>query len=419
MNANELKELYLKLKEREVNLDLLEEADNLRMEAKKTNNDEYYLRGTLLIIDIFMHGDETLLDDALRLGIDNYNLARDYSEKFPDIYKTYLSFLAYIYITKQLYQQALQVETERKNYIDPTDKNEVNRWQLELAYIYNAIDEKTEALRKFQAILVNDPDNETKSVCLSDLAQLYIEEHDFDNAKKTLEENYRFAKEINDEEGIRYINCLKGKIYHLEGNFKNSYNTLYPLVKDIKELNMENFNYLNEFLSLLIDMGRYNEGLDIVNRYYKEVGFSYDLADKLLFYKNALRLEVSENLKKKKGNLFDSNSLLEEIDKLEKEILKNKEINSSKIKESELDLDTFNKERAITSKIKDSLLNINTTNYRSLREFIFDFAKSLNDVIPMDEVLVVLFDKSLNQDLSIMPLKEELISTYQHKHNCF
>ena len=417
MNANELKELYLKLEEKEISLDLLEEADSFRQEAKKAGNDEYYLRGTLLIIDIFTQGDDNLLDDALRLGLDIYNLARSYSEKYPDIYKRYLYLLSYIYITKQLYQQALPIETERKNYIDPSDKDEVNRWQLELAYIYNALDEKNEALRKFQAILVNDPDNETKSVCLSNLSQLYIEERDFDNAKKTLEENYRFAKEINDEQGIRYINCLKGIIYRLQKEYKNSYNTLYPLIKDIEELNIENFNYLNEFITLLIDMGRFNEGLELINKYFNEVAYSFDLADKLVFYKNALKLEIEENGKKKRNSLFDAISLLDKINEIEKEIQKNKEVKTSKIRESELDLDAFNKERTISSRIKENLLKVNTSNYDSLRDFLLSFASSLNDVIPMDEVLVVLFDKTLNQDLTIIPLKEELISTYEYKNN--
>ena len=417
MNAIELKELYLKLKEREVNLDLLEEADHLRMEASRAGNDEYYLRGTALILDIFTQGDDSLLDDALKLGVDNYELARSYSDKYPDMYKDYLLHLSYIYITKQLYQQALSIETERKNYLDPNDNNEVNRWQLELAYIYNAIDEKNEALRKFQAILLNNPDNETKSVCLSNLAQLYIEAHDFDNAKKTLEENYRFAKTINDEEGIRYINCLKGKIYHLQNDYKNSYNTLYPLIRDINELNIENFNYLNEFISLLIDMGRLNEGFVLVNKYYEEVGNSFDLADKLTFYKNALKLEVELTNKKKRGSLFDSTSLLDMISSLEKEIQKNKEIKASKVRESEFDLDSFNKERVITNKIKDNLLKINCNSHESLRDFLITFGKSLVEVIPMEEVLVVLFDKTLNQDLSVMPFKEELITTYQYKNN--
>ena len=223
-STNELKELYLLLKEKEVSLDLLGEADALRQEAKRSNNDEYYLKATVLILNIFTQSEDNLLDDALKIGADTYELARNNASQYPDVYKDFLSQLSYIYITKQLYQQALLVENELKNYLNPENKEEVNRWQLELAYIYNAIDEKSEALRKFQAILLNEPDNETKSVCLSNLAQLYIEANDFDNAKKTLEENYKFAREIGDEEGIRYITCLKGKIYRLLKDYKNSYN---------------------------------------------------------------------------------------------------------------------------------------------------------------------------------------------------
>ena len=179
MNSNELNELYLKLKEKECSLDLLGEVSDFSKLAKDSNNDEYYLRSINLILNIFTQADDnSLLDDALRLGLDNYELARSYSDKYSDIYKEYLQKLSYIYITKQLYKQALSIENEYKNYIDPENKDEVNRWQLELAYIHNAIDEKNEALRKFQAILLNNPTDEIKSVCLSNISQLYIEAND-------------------------------------------------------------------------------------------------------------------------------------------------------------------------------------------------------------------------------------------------
>lgn len=410
MNSNELKELYLRLKEKEVNLDLLGEADIFRNEAKKSNNDEYYLRGTCLILDIFTASDN-LIDDALRLALDSYELARSYSDKYPDIYKELLSKLSYIYITKQLYTQALSIENELKDYIDPDDLDEVNRWQLELAYIHNAIDEKAEALRKFQAILLNKPDNNLKSVCLSNIAQLYIESHDFVSAKKTLEENYKLAREINDEEGIRYINCLKGKIYRLEGNYKDSYNTLYPLIKDINEINIENFNYLNEFINLLIDMGKYSKGLEFAEAYFKSVDSSIDLQDKLTFFKNILKMDVLNA--PRRNFVFDYTKLFKDIEDLEREIQKNKEINANKMREAELDLDALNKERFITNKIKDNLLKVSTPLSSSLREFFMDFGRSLTEVVPMDEVIVILFDKSLNQDFQIIPLKEELVSTYQ------
>ena len=418
MTSIELNELYLKLKEKEVNLDLLGEADNFRTLAKDSNNDEYYLKAINLILDIFTQADDnSLLDDALRLGLDNYELARSYSDKFNDMYKEYLQKLSYIYITKQLYKQALAIENEYKDYINPENKDEVNRWQLELAYIYNAIDEKNEALRKFQAILLNNPKDEIKSVCLSNISQLYIEANDLVNAKKTLEENYSFAKAINDEEGIRYITCLKGKILRLQNDYKNSYNTIYPLIMDIKEINIENLYYLNEFLNLLIDMERFSEGLELASKYFEEVNDSLDLEDKLLFYKNTLRLEIEQNTKKHRGSIFNSTLLLDKINKLEKEIEKNKEINSSKLRESELDLDALNKERSLTNKIKDNLLQINNLNNESLRDFMMSYGDNLSSVIPMDEVVLVLFDKTLNQKLALYPLKEELITTYDYKQS--
>ena len=378
LSTNDLKELYLLLKEKEISLDLLEEADNLRKEAHLANNDEYFLRATLLILDIFTQGEENLLDDALKVGVESYELARNNSDKYPDIYKDYLSRLSYIYITKQLYQQALSVETELKDYINPENKEEVNRWQLELAYIYNAIDEKMEALRKFQAILLNEPDNETKSVCLSNIAQLYIEANNFNNAKEVLEENYKFAREIGDNEGIRYITCLKGKIYRLLKDYKNSYNTLYPLVKDIDELTIENFNYLNEFINLLIDMEHYNEGLQVASIYYDKVGNSFDLADKLLFYKNTLKMEIEVNSKKKRGTSFDSTILLDKIGELEKEIQKNRDINTQKIRETEIDLDSFNKERIVTQKIKDNLLKVNVSSFCVTIRSLLNESKSIS-----------------------------------------
>ena len=83
--------------------------------------------------------------------------------------------------------------------------DEVNRWYLEMAYIYAALNQKDKALLNLKAILNNYPSDYLKSYALSNITKLYIDQNMIAEAKDTLNECIALVY-LNDKEGIiRYL----------------------------------------------------------------------------------------------------------------------------------------------------------------------------------------------------------------------
>lgn len=404
---------YNQLKEKEVNLDLLSEISELRDFCEEEDNKEYYFLCTNLIIKIFIN--EGLLDDALKTAVYAQSLFDDYKSQYQEIYKTLLDNLAYIYITNQNYLRALEVEHLKKEFLDSNNQEEVNRWLLECSYIHEAIGEKNEALTKLKAILLNNPSDFTKSVALSNLIKLYIDLNDLNSAKEKLVECFELANQINDNEGIRYCEYLNGKIAHLERNYDESYVFLSKLVNSISQLDSENFNYFNEFISLLSDMEKYQEGLDLASKYLDIVNSSTDLENRLVFYKSYLRLNLLIN-KKKKG-FFDYTQLLDQINTIEIEMLKNKNIRTTELRENDLIIESENSAKTISKKLLDGIETLNFKEKDSIRNFLLKYSYSLINKIPMDEIQYFIFDKSVSTVLPVLPTNIDLISSYQYRNN--
>lgn len=404
---------FNQLKEKEINLDLLSEVMELRELCEEHNNYEYYFQCTLLIIDIFIS--ESLLDDALKTTLLAQDMLEDKKNDYQDIYKKLLDNLAYIYITNQNYQRALEVEQMKKDFLDSENCNEVNRWLLECSYIHEAIGEKNDALMKLKAIISNNPTDEDKSVALGNLIKLYVDLNELDLAKDKLDESLVLVNKINDLEGIRYCQYLRGKIARLEKKYSESYAFLQKLIGSIDELNFENFNYLNEFLYLLCDMENYQEGLELINKFYSVASESGDLENRLNFYKLSLRFNLLNN-KRKKG-FYDYAPLLDLINNLEKEILLNKDIRTTKLRENELLIESESSAKAISKKLVDGLETLNFSQKDSIRNFLLKYSYSLIKKIPMDEIQYFIFDKSVSTVLPVLPTNTNVISSYQYRNN--
>lgn len=404
---------YNQLKEKDINLDLLSEISELRDFCEEENNKEYYFLCSNLIIKILIN--EGLLDDALKTAVYTQSLFDDYKSIYQEIYKELLDNLAYIYITNQNYLRALEVEHLKKEFLDSSKQEEVNRWLLECSYIHEAIGEKNEALTKLKAILMNNPTDFTKSVALSNLIKLYIDLNDLSSAKEKLVECFDLVNRINDNEGIRYCEYLNGKINHLEKNYEESYVFLSKLVDGITQLDSENFNYLNEFISLLSDMEKYQEGLNLASKYLDIVNSSTDLENRLVFYKSYLRLNLLIN-KKKKG-FFDYTQLLDQINMLETEMLKNKNIKTTELRENDLLIESENSAKTISKKLVEGIESLDFKAKDSIRSFLIKYSYSLVNKIPMDEIQYYLFDKSVSTVLPVLPTNINLISSYQYRNN--
>ncbi len=402
--------IFLELQEKELNTDLLMEVSEFQNKCLNEKDYLYYYEATLLLIKITIHINE--LNDALNLSLDIYSSIN--SEEFPQQYKKILDNLVYIYITKQYYQRALQICLSKKDYLDVKNNDEVNRWYLELAYINDAIGKKNDSLRNLNLILSNNPDKETEAICLNDITKIYIDNKNIIEAKESLNKCIALVNEINDAEGIRYCDYLKAKILILEKNYNGAYKLLNGLVTDLDVLETENFNYLNEYLSLLCLMDLYQEGLKLSQKYYELVEKSDDLQNKLSFYTNCLRIQLSF-CKQKKNSFLDYNTLFKKITTLEEEINRNKDIKSIEIKEDEIYLESNNSEKNLTRKLLDGLNSL-TYDSSSLRGFLLNYSKSIIDKVPMDEIVYVLFTKDFMNVLLDEPLNDK-ISCYQFKNN--
>lgn len=411
-----LLEQYNLISEKELSFDLIPEVLSIQNEFLKQNNLLYYFLCTNKIIDIYIN--EEKLDEALELGEEL--IAKPNYKAYLESYKLTIDELIYIYITKQYYQRALAYLEKKKEIIDVKNCDEVNRLYLEYSYVHIALGEKSATLAKLKAILENNPSLEMKTVTLNNLTKLYIDNNNFDEAKKTLSDSIVLVNQINDEEGKRYCTYLQGLLNHLEGDFKEAKVNLNKLYKDINISNCfrENLIYLNEYFSLLLDMNEIKETTDIIDKYYNIIVSSDDSFNKLAFLKNVLRLGIlNPNFVKRafKGK-YETKNILELVNKLELENAEIKNIKTSEIKEDELSFQMTNSEQNLYGKLltqlNDIVIDYSSGNIRSL---LIDYSSSLKNKVFFDEALYIILDKESKMIIPNIKNDFNRIYSYQYK----
>ncbi len=408
---------YNMILENEQSLLTINNILDLQNDFLKDNDFLHYYLCTNRIIDIYIN--EGDLKNALEVALDLYEKSNITS--FKESYHQVLDQLIYIYITKQYYQRALLMLNEKKELIDLNNSEEVNRLYLEFSYIHEALGEKNSCLSKLEAILANNPTPEMKAVVLNNITKLYIDSNDFDNAKKTLQENITLVDEINDDEGKRYCKYLQSLIYHFEGNLKEAKKVLNELYKEINidDNFNERFSYLNEYFTIILDMCDNREAIDIINKFIDKVISCDDLHNKHVFLKNMLLLGVTSpnSLKKVKKGMYTTEIVLNMISELEKEINNNNDIKTSEIKEDELSLQMTNSENVLYSKLLSALEDINL-NYEdgSLRSLLMNYSYSLRNKVLFDEALYIVLSKENTMIIPNIETSLENITTYQYKN---
>lgn len=394
------------------NTDVLKLKENIDNYLKNKEFDLYF-ESLFTIIQYYIDNDN--LDEALIYcnkmdeNIDKVN--------YKDNYKRLLDFYVYIYIHKQFYERALSYSSIKMNYIDVTNQKEINRWYLERSYIYEAVNDSIQAFRQLEIILNNDPEDYIKSIALENIIKLYIDNNDLYNAQIRLDESMEFALKINDQEGLDYCTFLQSKIYRL----KEQYDLAFKTIKSLKindNLDELNFSYLNEYINLCIDSERYNDGINIASKYYESVKNSKDFENMLLFYKNYLRLSLTINPRQVKQRLFiNSFEIFDKINDLELTINNNKAVESSKIREDEIQLELrLNEERGYNA-FNDIVNYIKFNENSTLRDFIFDYFSSLSFKFTLADATLVLFGKLTKELIKTDNKKSDEISTYQFKNN--
>ena len=96
-------------------------------------------------------------------------------------------------------------------------------------------------------------------------------------------------------------------------------------------------------------------------------------------------------IKLEKKGFYDYAPLLDLINSLEKEILSNKDIKTTKLRENELLIESESSAKAISKKLVEGLESLNFNQKDSIRNFFLKYSYSLIKKIPMDEIQYYIF----------------------------
>ena len=409
-----LKERLDEIFQKELILDLIPEIIDLQEQLKKEKDFKNYYLCSSKIIEIYIANEK--LDAALEMALELFSKISLLT--YPDIYKSLIDNIIYIYITKQYYQQAHTFCLMKKEYLDVNNKEEVNRWYLELAYINEAIDKTQDALLNLTSIIHNDPTDEIKAVALSNIVKLFIDANNLIEAKAFLINCITLVKEINDESGIRYCEYLNGLILHKENNLKEAKKVFSNLFKGSIN-SREDLTYINEYILVLIDNNDIKEAFMLCEKYYKLFEQSDDLHNKSLFYRNCLKIDLvcDNSLKRKKKNIDNSNALLDKMNQIELLINSNKDIKNLEMKEEELSFQQNNLEKDFYTKLIRSLDDIKQNNSDlNIRTLLMNYSDSMNLKVLFDEVHFLILNKQKSQIIPDIPSNNNNFTTFTYKN---
>lgn len=376
----DIRDKYNLLANQPFSSELVTQVKELRDQCIITQNREYFYLCNLLLVDIYL--DANNYDEALTI------LNKDVSDfdtaTFTNIYVSYLERLIYVYINKRNFRVAYRYVFEKRKYIDNKNRQAINRWYLEMAYIYAEMNQKAKALANLQAILVNLPDEELLSHTLSNLTKLYIDEKMLKEAKQTLND---CLKVTHDEQGITYCNYLYAQICVLE----EKYHDALVLYREIFNGNIDHeaLSMSSDYLELLIKMKKYHDAEKFITRITPLLETSNDLDIKKSIQTKKLKLLLAQN------NLTSATEILQDINKLDGEILSREELYLSDSSEDEKNNEFYLKLHDLNERIARllSLLNIAFGEEGELRDLLLEFSQKLESLYQFDEVTFALFDK--------------------------
>ncbi|MDD4001063.1 MAG: PAS domain-containing protein, partial [Bacilli bacterium] len=403
-----IKEIYYELTKKELTLADFKTIVDLKNQCVIEMNQEYLYLCDILIIDIYIN--ENLFDDALNITIKNINNID--SIIFKKIYISFLDRAIYIFIQKKNYKSAYRYAFMKRKVIDLDNIDEINRWYLEMAYIYAELNQKEKALMNLKAILNNYPNDGLKALTLSNMTKLYIDQKQISEAKSTLNECITLVYKLDDEEGITYCEYLNAKLHILENNLKLAKQSFQDIFKNLNNLTDDYLSIANEYIALLIDMDLYDEAYRISIKYLKSVEKSKDLYIKKNYYKNYLKIFILKN----KNVREDLKQLLHAIEVLETEIDRTGQNIINESNEDDKNLEVATQIREVIGRIEKT---INITNLalknENERDCFMEFSKGLESYVYFDEILFVILTKGDSEVLPDFLDNFNIVKTYNYK----
>ena len=375
-----IKDLYLELNNKPFSKEVLNAYMDLRKDAKLAGNSEYFYLCGLKIVDIYLEFGSLI--QAIELL--NKDLDRIDPVTFKNIYVAMLERVIYAYIKKGNFKLAYKFINEKRKYIDNRDHDKVNRWYIEMAYVYGEMGQATKALSCLNAVKENLPDDSTLSYVLSNITKIYIDQNMLDEAKNSLQEALRIT---TDNEGITYCNYLLAKILLMEGNFLQA-SELFDSIFNVDNISEDYLGISNEYIAELLKHNELQKAKELLKKTSRDVAKCNDDRIKKYYLLNkvkyiALSLELN--------NIVD---IVSEIDKLEKTITNNDSSNLLEALEDEKAFEVNDRISHFVNNIeKVNLLNNISFNELSLRDNIYNYAKKLEEIISYEQISICLFDK--------------------------
>lgn len=403
-----LQEKYQNISEKDLTIENLKELENLVTEAKKGEDVKYRYLFTLKIVDLFLSNN--LLDDAFDLitkTINNYEI-----KKYPELYVSFLEQMIYVCINKQNYKSAYRFASIKRNYIDDSNLDVVNRWYLEMAYIYAEMNQPEKSLINLQAILLNNPSKELKSLVLSNLTKIYIDQKDLILAKETISRCLNLIDELNDKEGAKYIDYLNAKLYVLEENYKMAKKQFAEIFEGLTSLKENQLGIGNEYLILLLDIEDINTSKKFINQFEQSYLKGNDKINLKLFLTNKLRTLIMSNSTNRNEYIL----LINQIEALSQIINEENNTLFNEINEDEKYLEASEKNNQSLGKIEKTILLSETfLNSNLLRDNLISFFNNLSEIIDFDSSLIVVLNKSNMDSLPEFFKNDNEILTYNYK----
>ena len=371
-----IKKEYERLASKELKFSLIEDVKRLREHAINMQVLEYYFLCNILIADIYLEHNN--YQEALKLlSEDVKNIDKSL---FENLYISILDRILYIYITKKNFRLAYHYAMKKNKYIDKENIDALNRWNLEMSYIYAEMNEADKSCECLLEIL-KDPSDDILPYVLSNLTKIYVDQNKVMLAEKTLND---CLKVTNDEEGKVYCDYLLARLCILKEQ-KIEALELFKNIFENEDINQMTLPIVNEYLDLLYNMKMYDEMGLIISKISLFINASDD------YY---LQKELVKNKIKYLTAIKSVNGLPELINDYEE--LDNKiAIDEKKIMFEIMEVET---NEAIDEQISDvvskvdKLTNILENNVvgSSLRDLVMNFNKTLEKVMPFDESTLVI-----------------------------
>ncbi|MBO7086233.1 MAG: hypothetical protein J6W25_03860 [Bacilli bacterium] len=147
-----IKDIYAQLNTLPLSKDTLNAYLDLRKDSLLASNSEYFYLCGLKIADIYLE----LGNVNASIDILNKDLEKIDPVTFKNIYVAGLERIIYAYIKKGNFKLAYKFISEKRKYIDNRDHEKVNRWYLEMAYVYGEMGQANKALSCLNAIKEKD-----------------------------------------------------------------------------------------------------------------------------------------------------------------------------------------------------------------------------------------------------------------------